>query len=217
MNVLLVNAPSNGIYYKMGLKLPPLGVAYLAAYLRKDGKHSVDIIDMNAQPIKLQDIPWRDWDIVGISGDTSRHNKVLEIAAYAKEASRIVVTGGYHVTFLDEDVLRTGNADYVVRGEGEEIFAELVDALADGGGVSKVNGISYLDADGNIVRALLNEYALHDAKRDHMVGHKGLPKLLWAAVALVGGPFGRWQSVVEHQMRGLRRLYLKMHIAKLII
>lgn len=57
MNVLLINAPSNGIYYKMGLKLPPLGVAYLAAHLRKSGRHSVDIIDMNAQPIKLQDIP----------------------------------------------------------------------------------------------------------------------------------------------------------------
>jgi anaerobic magnesium-protoporphyrin IX monomethyl ester cyclase len=136
----------------MGLKLPPLGVAYLAAYLRKNGKHSVDIIDMNAQPVELQDIPWRDWDVVGISGDTSRHNEVLEIAAHAKEAGRIVVTGGYHVTFLDEEALRTGNVDYVVRGEGEEIFAELVDALADGGDISKVNGISYLDADGNVVR-----------------------------------------------------------------
>jgi anaerobic magnesium-protoporphyrin IX monomethyl ester cyclase len=136
----------------MGLKLPPLGVAYLAAYLRGNGKHSVDIIDMNAQPVELQNIPWRDWDVVGISGDTSRHNEVLEIAAHAKEAGRIVVTGGYHVTFLDEEALRTGNVDYVVRGEGEEIFAELVDALADGGDISKVNGISYLDADGNVVR-----------------------------------------------------------------
>jgi anaerobic magnesium-protoporphyrin IX monomethyl ester cyclase len=152
VNVLLVNAPSNGVYYKMGLKLPPLGVAYLAAYLRGNGKHSVDIIDMNAQPVELQNIPWRDWDVVGISGDTSRHNEVLEIAAHAKEAGRIVVTGGYHVTFLDEEALRTGNVDYVVRGEGEEIFAELVDALADGGDISKVNGISYLDADGNVVR-----------------------------------------------------------------
>jgi len=152
MKVLLINAPSNGIYYRIGLKLPPLGPAYLAAYLRQSGRHSVDIIDMNAQKIKLDNIPWRDWDIIGISGDTSRHNDVLRIAGYAKQAGKTVVTGGYHVTFLDEDALRTGNIDYIVRGEGEEIFAQLIDALSEGGDVSKVKGISYLDADGNLVR-----------------------------------------------------------------
>lgn len=152
MKVLLINAPSNGIYYKMGLKLPPLGLAYIAAYLRRSGKYGVNIIDMNARSIELKDIPWRDWDIVGISGDTSRHNAVLEIAAHAKDAGRIVVVGGYHATFMDEDTLRTGNVDYVVRGEGEEIFAELLESLTEGGDVSKVKGISYLDSDGNLVR-----------------------------------------------------------------
>ena len=132
------------------------GLAYIAAYLRRSGKYGVNIgvniIDMNARSIELKDIPWRDWDIVGISGDTSRHNAVLEIAAHAKYAGRIVVVGGYHATFMDEDTLRTGNVDYVVRGEGEEIFAELLEALTEGGDVSKVKGISYLDSDGNLVR-----------------------------------------------------------------
>jgi hypothetical protein len=35
MKILLVNPPSPGIYNSVGLKLPPLGLGYLASVLQK--------------------------------------------------------------------------------------------------------------------------------------------------------------------------------------
>lgn len=150
VRILLVNPPSGGIYYRIGLFLPPLGLGYLAAVLRQSG-HAVDIIDLNVDKAALRNPPWEEWDLVGISGDTSRHKAALEIARQAKEAGKIVVLGSYHATFMDEETLRTGYVDYVVRGEGEKIFTELADCLEHHGDVGKVAGISYL-MDGRVVR-----------------------------------------------------------------
>jgi len=52
--------------------------------------------------------------------------------------------GGYHVTFMDSDALSNGVVDYIVRGEGEEIFANLLNALEKGEEVENIDGISYL-------------------------------------------------------------------------
>jgi len=53
--------------------------------------------------------------------------------------------GGYHPTFMDGEVLKTGLVDYVVRGEGEYVLPELVDHIEDGADVKDVKGISYMD------------------------------------------------------------------------
>lgn len=150
MRVLLVNPPSRGIYYRLGLFLPPLGLGYLAAALREHGHH-VDIVDLNVDRDALKNPPWEEWDVVGISGDTSRHQAAMEIARQAKEAGKTVVLGSYHATFMDAETLESGYVDYVIRGEGEQSFVELVKCLASKGDLSKVPGLSYL-ADGVVVR-----------------------------------------------------------------
>lgn len=150
MRVLLINPPSKGIYYRLGLVLPPLGLAYLAELVRRRG-HGVDILDLNVDRHALDSLDWTAWDLVGISGDTSRHPAAMAIAQRAKEAGRIVVMGGYHVTFMDEETLKSGVVDYVVRGEGENIFPELVDCLAAGDNPARIWGLSYL-VDGRIYR-----------------------------------------------------------------
>lgn len=150
MRVLLINPPSKGIYYRLGLVLPPLGLAYLAELVRRRG-HGVDILDLNVDRQGLQGLDWTQWDLVGISGDTSRHPAAMDIARQAKEAGRIVVMGGYHATFMDEDTLRSGVVDYVVRGEGENVFPDLVDCLAAGAKPFAVRGLSFL-VDGQVYR-----------------------------------------------------------------
>jgi anaerobic magnesium-protoporphyrin IX monomethyl ester cyclase len=150
MRVLLINPPSKGIYYRLGLVLPPLGLAYLAELVRRRG-HPVEILDLNVDRQALASLDWSQWDLVGISGDTSRHPEALSIARQAKEAGRTVVMGGYHVTFMDEDTLRTGVVDYVVRGEGENIFPDLVDCLASGGNPAQIRGLSFL-VEGQVFR-----------------------------------------------------------------
>ena len=43
-----------------------------------------------------------------------------------------VVWGGWHVTMAPESVLRESCVDFIIQGEGEAAFAQLVDAIAEG-------------------------------------------------------------------------------------
>jgi anaerobic magnesium-protoporphyrin IX monomethyl ester cyclase len=143
MNILLISPGGSNLYSKLNLGLPPLGVAYLAAVVREKG-HQVRIIDLgiDKKPLKPQD--FKSYDLVGITADTTRYQEALQVATIAKTAGKTVAMGGYHVSFLDKEALQTGIIDFVIRGEGEEIFTNLLSQLENGGGLSEIRGISYL-------------------------------------------------------------------------
>ncbi len=144
MKVLLISPQGSNIYAKMKVGLPPLGLAYLAAVIREDG-HDVKIIDRAIEKKDFVPEDFSPFDVVGISADTPRYPEALEIAAVAKEAGKIVVMGGYHVTFLDKEALETGVTDIIVRGEAEEIIVNLLRALENGEDLHKVKGISFVE------------------------------------------------------------------------
>lgn len=150
MKILLVNPLMASYYHRLGLKYPPLGVGYIAGALQKEG-YTVRVIDLNVDSIKINNIPYQDFDIVGISTDTTRYPIALSIARYAKAKGCKVVIGGPHTTFLDRETLETGFIDYVVRGEGELIIVDLVRALEGKKDIREVKGISYIK-DGEFVR-----------------------------------------------------------------
>ncbi len=148
MNVLLTYPFRDDAYHKVGFVVPPMGLAYVAAAL-KDAGHEVTVRDFN---VNRSSINYSRFDVVGISMDTSRYKAGLEIARGAKSSGCMVIAGGPHVNFLDEDALKTGLIDYVVRGEGERTAVELLEAMSSGKGVHKnVEGISFLDG-GTFVR-----------------------------------------------------------------
>jgi anaerobic magnesium-protoporphyrin IX monomethyl ester cyclase len=147
MRVLLVNTPSDNAFTKVGFIVPPLGIAYVGATLREAG-HEVEIHDFNVEPASPD---YSRFELVGISGDTFRHNKLMEIAGQAKAAGTKVMAGGPHVTFMDEETLREGPVDYIVRGEAEETAVELAEALEKNACLDGVAGVSYLH-NGNFVR-----------------------------------------------------------------
>ncbi|MDD5165803.1 MAG: radical SAM protein [Candidatus Omnitrophica bacterium] len=129
--VLLINPslpPSGWLAIE---KLPPLGLAYLAAVLEKEGVE-VKIFDNYLFGKKndfvkglLQEF---DADIVGIYCSTATYISCLEIARIIKESNpdKIVVTGGPHSTLFPEQMLNSGFFDAVVLGEGEYIFRDFV-------------------------------------------------------------------------------------------
>ncbi|MGC8972208.1 MAG: B12-binding domain-containing radical SAM protein, partial [bacterium] len=127
-----------------------LGVGYIAGALQREG-YIVKVIDLNVDQIKISNIPYQDFDIVGISTDTTRYPIALSIARYAKAKGCKVVIGGPHTTFLDRETLGTGFIDYVVRGEGEFIMLDLVRALEEKKDIREVKGISYIK-DGEFIR-----------------------------------------------------------------
>ena len=141
MRVLLVNPPASFSYYSIGIRRPPLGLAYVAAVLQKH--HDVEIVDFGVEKRDWARYPYGQFDIVGISVDTPRYPVSLRIAQRAKDQGTIVVMGGPHVSFLDSDPLKSGAVDYVVRREGEYAFLSLVNFLAKETPFEEVRGVSY--------------------------------------------------------------------------
>ncbi len=139
MNILLAYPFKEDTYRKVGFILPPLGIAYIAAVLRDNG-HDVSIVDYNVTDEKTD---FGKYDIVGISTDTSRYKSSLRLAKDAKDAGCTVIMGGPHVSYRDEEVLRTGLCDFVVREEGEQTMLELAAAISTKE-TADIKGISYL-------------------------------------------------------------------------
>jgi len=131
-------------------KLPSLGVAYIAAYLREQG-YSTVIYDGIAEPKPLNAVvqDMKNFDVIGITALSSYAIRCIELITEAKQhgVRAPIVVGGPHVTAMPGHLLRHG-ADYEVLGEGEITMGELVEHLATGSGsMHSVRGIAYLDGD----------------------------------------------------------------------
>lgn len=142
MKILLVNPPYFDVWRTFDFLLPPLGLAYIAAILEAND-YDVTIVDLNARQNE-RSITDRHWDIVGITFDTSRYYKGIKYGRMLRAKGAKVVVGGPHATFMAEEILRNGSADFVVRGEGEYTMLELLNALKAGSDLGHIRGLSYL-------------------------------------------------------------------------
>lgn len=88
-------------------------------------------------------------DIVGISSMTASYVSALNVAKIVKNINpKIkVVMGGRHPSALPEIVIKNEEVDYVVIGEGEKTFLELISNLDS---PQKVEGVVYKNAKGDI-------------------------------------------------------------------
>ncbi len=89
-------------------------------------------------------------DVVGVNCFTTAHHcdtvRVCEeVRKWSTRAHRevTIVVGGIHPTALDSYFARLPSVDFVVRGEGEATFAELLEFLRDGRDPSEVPGLTY--------------------------------------------------------------------------
>jgi radical SAM superfamily enzyme YgiQ (UPF0313 family) len=77
-----------------------------------------------------------------------QYQEALALAALAKEAGRETVFGGYHPTLAYQEIGSgpdAGLIDYIIRGEGEATFRELVQAMLEGRSLEDVKGLSFHD------------------------------------------------------------------------
>jgi len=134
---------------------PPLGLAYIASILIKQG-FKVDILDANALKLGVKEIiRWVDKtkpDIVGLTATTSTINICKRIADGIKSfAWKVpIVVGGIHPSTLPRETLEDFRGfDYVVEGEGEYTFNELISELNNPSGKNKqpcfkkIKGLAY--------------------------------------------------------------------------
>ncbi|MHA1791212.1 MAG: B12-binding domain-containing radical SAM protein [Promethearchaeota archaeon] len=116
---------------------PPLGLLYVASFLRKSYKEGLDLdlFDATFNPsfdeltrLIIEKKP----DIVGIYCNTLMFQDVLKIAWISKIGGAITVIGGPHPTIKPESFSACSDVDFIVVGEGERIFLDIVKHVGEG-------------------------------------------------------------------------------------
>jgi len=158
-------------YSFTGLTVPPLGLAYVAATLRRDG-HKVTLIDSVGEAIE-QHVPYHDdyilhglstaqileripadTDLIGVSCMFSHEFPVsrdLIVAIKGRFPDALLIAGGEHVTALpDESLSQCLGIDIVVLGEGEETIADIAAHDGSDDELAAVPGLAWRDRHGRV-------------------------------------------------------------------
>lgn len=143
VDIALIHPPfGKGDVRKLDICSPPIGLAYIGAFLR-ESDHRVSIIDAETERLNKAQILERvnRADLVGITTTAPTYNSALELTNLIKQSnnSTTVVLGGPQATFLDRECLERSAADAVVRGEGESTMLDIATSI-ESGGISDVEG-----------------------------------------------------------------------------
>ena len=133
----------------------PLGVYYLAAYLREHGCQ-VAVIDAEAETLDLEDVMARidsfAPDLLAVSATTVAFHRANELVSGVKKTwpELPVALGGPHMTSNTQHAL-TAAVDFGVVGEGEEVLLELVTALQTDSDWRAIAGLAWQPSAGEPV------------------------------------------------------------------
>lgn len=213
----------------------PLSLGFLAGYLLQNGPFPLHIIDEHMTPINDDDVEGivslvERPRIFGITALTSTSSRAYQLARMIKrvDPSSAVVLGGVHPTVLSEDSLRKEGVDIVVRGEGEQTFAELVDCILNERDYRKILGISFKNGEkiiDNGERPLIKDldtlppfpYHLFEHNRDKYPGFasiqtsRGCPHAcIFCSQRSISGRVYRYQSK-ERVLSTIRKLIESYH------
>ncbi len=128
----------------------PLSILSIAAML--EGKEEYAIVDGNLDPHPERTLERiaseHPVELVAVSvmpGPQMVAAIPLCRAFRAKHPSIPIVWGGYFPSLYTDTTLNANYVDFVVKGQGDETFPELLDALRGGRKLSSVAGLSYTD------------------------------------------------------------------------
>lgn len=152
MNIVLVNPPvRSGRYASWQTSIPPAGIGYLAAYLEQHD-FGCSVIDGKLWKISIDEVCDQlcalNPDLIGFSAMTPDMPSTGEISRRVKEKMPGVITvmGGAHAIAIPHETLQEfPHIDFVITGEGEDTFVELVTALSTEKDFSAVPGLGYRD------------------------------------------------------------------------
>ena len=120
-----------------------LGILYIAA-ATKAHRHECRVVRSDHAGIKAI-IGEYSPEVVGITAVTATYPMAIATAEAIKSLSPNVKTvmGGHHVTFTVRQTLQEDCVDYIVRGEGEEAFPELLRSLERGDPFPSIPGVCF--------------------------------------------------------------------------
>ena len=175
--VMLVFPPSTSLIGWEPMVTTPMGIAYLASTAREAGYEVAcldTVVEAPGQETAVNDTvsrfgltydqiinriaAWKP-DVVGLSCIFSNQwPATRELARRIKAADPdvIVVAGGGHPTFLPELCMQDAPFDFIIRGEGEESFVDLLNRIKGGRPVDSVDGLVYRDGESIRVNPKVN-------------------------------------------------------------
>jgi len=146
MKVVLIQPPSEN----QSLKVPPLGLAYITAVLKRNNIEA-KIIDLNVESIDLSTYLSNEKPVViGISSIVTNARQALEITEQTKRIlpESFVVMGGPYPSMMRNRLLhRHREVDAVVVGEAEYTFLDLVKRLQNKQSINAVAGLVFREED----------------------------------------------------------------------
>ncbi len=160
MRIVLVHPNYHSGGAEIAGNWPPAWVAYLAGSLRKEGFNDIIFLDAMTHNLSEEDLGNKlrglQPDIVGVTAITPSIYTAERVLEIAKEVcpQALRVLGGVHATFMYKQVLSEAPwVDVIVRGEGEQIFKELVKCVAEGRWPDdrhEIQGLAFTTDDGVI-------------------------------------------------------------------
>jgi anaerobic magnesium-protoporphyrin IX monomethyl ester cyclase len=155
MNVLLLSMPDSFEHMPaVVIKMPNGGLTSLAGNV--DAHHKVAVADLILVQDRVRETVERlvreiEPDIVGLSVMTFQRKtakKIIDLIRQLRPQTKIAV-GGYDPSlapdgYMDND---TGKVDFIVRGEGEITFRDLLRAIEEESGFDHIAGLSYRSGD----------------------------------------------------------------------
>jgi anaerobic magnesium-protoporphyrin IX monomethyl ester cyclase len=152
LKVLFIEPPKD-IWFVMGEYLPPpYGIIQLAAYLEQANKNvQLEILDCNAEKVDWKKMEQRiatsNPDVVACASlaacNTYAVAKTLQTAKRMAPTALTVTGGQYFTATAQESLQLYPEIDVIVRSEGEQTLAELVEAQQQGTGFENIEGISF--------------------------------------------------------------------------
>jgi anaerobic magnesium-protoporphyrin IX monomethyl ester cyclase len=142
VDVVLVYPYFKPKFDRSTFRLPPLGLGYLASYLKNKG-FSVDIVDCTFMTWEraVEKVVTLQPSIVGVYSMFSMAEPARSFAKALRGKCKMLVAGGPLPTVNPEFFLN--DFDIVVKGEGEQTFLELIKQFFRKGDFSKIPGLIF--------------------------------------------------------------------------
>jgi radical SAM superfamily enzyme YgiQ (UPF0313 family) len=144
--LVFVEPKSTHLHVYSRVCIPRLGSVLLGTIMRAKG-YDVRVYIEDIQDLDMNEV--LSADLVAVSAITSTAPQSYRLADKVREAGAIAVMGGTHTSFLPDEGME--HADFIVRGEGEFAFQELVDAIQRGEGFDAIENLTYRTDDGRLV------------------------------------------------------------------
>jgi anaerobic magnesium-protoporphyrin IX monomethyl ester cyclase len=155
MNILLLSMPDSFEHMPtVAVRMPNGALCSLAGNV--DPHHKVAVADLILVQNRVREtvedlVREHQPDVLGLSVMTFQRKTALRIVEFVRSLKpdiRVAV-GGYDPSLAPQEYMHEGSGvDYIVRGEGEVTFRELLQVIESGAGFGAIAGLSFRSPDG---------------------------------------------------------------------